>query len=55
MIGPSSKHTYFKIKLINMVTKNFIRTEHTFRSQFENKFYPIHNSCMKLASPLKKR
>ena len=45
MIGPISKYTYLKIKLMNMVTKNFIRTEHIFRSQFENKFliqFTIH-------------
>ena len=40
MTDPISKYTYLKIKLINMVTKNFIRIEHIFLSQFrsENKF-----------------
>ena len=37
MIGPISKYTYLKIKLMNMLTNNFIRTEHIFLSQFENK------------------
>ena len=38
MIGPISKYTYLKIKLMNMVTKKFIRTKHIFWLQFENKF-----------------
>ena len=45
MIGPISKYTYLKIKLVSVVTKNFIRTEHTFRSRFENRFliqFTIH-------------
>ena len=51
VIGPISKYTYLKIRLMSMVTKNFIRTEHIFRSQFEKKFLIQFTSCMKLASP----
>ena len=45
IIGSISKYLYLKIKLMNMVTKNFISTEHIFPSQFENKFliqFTIH-------------
>ena len=37
MIGPISKYTYLKIKLMNMVTNNFIIPEPIFQSQFESK------------------
>ena len=37
MIGPISKYTHLKIKLMNMVTNKFIRSEHIFQSQFESK------------------
>ena len=38
MIGPISKYMYLKIKLMNMVTRNFIRTEHIFWHSLKTNF-----------------